>query len=79
MLDFRSPVPVDGKDGDGDPAPLLVDKYFDHGQFGGGEVILRPGKEKGRQHVRSDTMVQKNCKIDLLSCLWKYSVPQVPE
>lgn len=57
MLDFRSPVPVDGKDGDGDPAPLLVDKYFDHGQFGGGEVILRPGKEKGRQHVRSDTMV----------------------
>ena len=40
-------------------APLLVDKYFSQKRFGAGQILLRPGAEKGRQHVRRDTMVSR--------------------
>jgi len=42
--------------------PLIMDKYTSHNLFGIGQVILRPGAEKGKQNVRRDTMV----------CKWQY-------
>lgn len=36
---------------------LIMDKYMSHNLFGTGQIILRPGAEKGKQHVRADTMV----------------------
>ncbi|XP_028409216.1 centromere protein C-like [Dendronephthya gigantea] len=52
-LDFRSPTSNrDGKD-----APLLLHKYFSQKKFGAGEIILKPGAEKGRQHVRRNIMI----------------------
>ena len=54
MLNFQ-PVGDYNKD---DDAPMLVDKCFSTPSFGAGYVVLRPGAEKGRQHVRSDAMVR---------------------
>ena len=55
MLDFQSLV----QDNDDNSAPLLVHKFFSQNQFGAGQLLLRPGAEKGTQHVRKDTMVQR--------------------
>ena len=53
MLNFSNPA---GKPAQNDD-PLLVHKFISQPLFGGGQVILRPGAEKGRQFVRNDTMV----------------------
>jgi len=53
MLNFTSPSGKPAQDDD----PLLVHKFISQPLFGGGQVILRPGAEKGRQFVRNDTMV----------------------
>ncbi|CAB4022359.1 Hypothetical predicted protein, partial [Paramuricea clavata] len=54
-LDLRSPASTQDESSLID-APLLLDKYFSHSKFGAGEILLRPGAEKGMQHVRRDTM-----------------------
>ena len=43
--------------------PLLIDKYVSHNLFGIGQLILRPGAEKGTQRVHQDTMVGYNTTI----------------
>ena len=53
MLNFSNPAGKPAQDDD----PLLVHKFISQPLFGGGQVILRPGAEKGRQFVRNDTMV----------------------
>ncbi|XP_068675831.1 centromere protein C-like isoform X3 [Montipora foliosa] len=53
MLNFTNPAGKLATDDD----PLLVHKFISQPLFGGGQVILRPGAEKGRQFVRNDTMV----------------------
>ena len=53
MLNFSNPSGKPAQDDD----PLLVHKFISQPLFGGGQVILRPGAEKGRQFVRNDTMV----------------------
>ena len=55
-LDLRSPASEQDKDGV--LGPLLVDKYFSHEKYGVGDILIRPGAEKGRQHVRRDIMVR---------------------
>ena len=42
-----------------DSDSLLVDKYMSHALFGAGQLVLRPGATKGKQHVRNDTMVSQ--------------------
>ena len=59
-LEFKSPTSNRGENSLID-APLLLDKYFSQGNFGAGEILLRPGAEKGTQHVRRDTMVGHAC------------------
>ena len=58
MLNFTSPSGDPAKDDD----PLLVHKFISQPLFGGGQVILRPGTEKGKQFVRNDTMVSTTLK-----------------
>ena len=53
MLNFSNPAGKPAQDDD----PLLVHKFISQPLFGGGQVVLRPGAEKGRQFVRNDTMV----------------------
>lgn len=53
MLNFTNPSGQPVQDDD----PLIVHKFISQPLFGGGQVILRPGAEKGRQFVRNDTMV----------------------
>ena len=53
MLNFSNPAGKPAQDDD----PLLVHKFISQPLFGGGQVILRPEAEKGRQFVRNDTMV----------------------
>ena len=53
MLHFTNPSGNPATDDD----PLIVHKFISQPLFGGGQVILRPGAEKGRQFVRNDTMV----------------------
>ncbi|XP_074612007.1 uncharacterized protein LOC141866407 isoform X2 [Acropora palmata] len=53
MLNFTNPAGQLATDDD----PLVVHKFISQPLFGGGQVILRPGAEKGRQFVRNDTMV----------------------
>lgn len=53
MLKFTNPA---GKPASEDDT-LIVHKFISQPLFGGGQVILRPGAEKGRQFVRNDTMV----------------------
>ena len=55
MLNFTNPAGKLATDDD----PLLVHKFISQPLFGGGQVILRPGAEKGRQFVRNDTMVSE--------------------
>ena len=57
MLNFQ-PVSGNNEAAVADDAPMLVDKFFSTPIFGAGYVVLRPGAEKGRQHVRSDAMVR---------------------
>lgn len=58
MLNFTNPSGKPAQDDD----PLIVHKFISQPLFGGGQVILRPGAEKGRQVVRNDTMVSLYCK-----------------
>ena len=53
MLNFTNPSGKPAQDDD----PLIVHKFISQPLFGGGQVILRPEAEKGRQVVRNDTMV----------------------
>ncbi|CAH3156730.1 unnamed protein product [Pocillopora meandrina] len=53
MLNFTNPTGKPAQEND----PLVVHKYISQPLFGGGQVILRPGAEKGKQFVRQDTMV----------------------
>ena len=53
MLNFTNPTGKPAQEND----PLVVHKYISLPLFGGGQVILRPGAEKGKQFVRQDTMV----------------------
>lgn len=55
MLNFTNPAGQLATDDD----PLVVHKFISQPLFGGGQVILRPGAEKGRQFVRNDTMVSR--------------------
>ena len=57
-LDLKSPN-SNGEESNVVDAPLLVDKYFSQKIFGAGQILVRPGAEKGRQHVRRDTMVNQ--------------------
>ncbi|PFX20852.1 Centromere protein C [Stylophora pistillata] len=52
MLNFTNPSGKPPQEND----PLLVHKYISRPLFGGGQVILRPEAEKGKQFVRQDTM-----------------------
>lgn len=53
MLKYTNPAGKPASEDD----PLIVHKFISQPLFGGGQVILRPGAEKGRQFVRNDTMV----------------------
>ena len=57
-LDLKSPN-SNGEESSVVDAPLLVDKYFSRKIFGAGQILVQPGAEKGRQHVRRDTMVNQ--------------------
>lgn len=70
MLNFTNPSGKPAQDDD----PLIVHKFISQPLFGGGQVILRPGAEKGRQVVRNDTMVSlyfKNFNSPQRKCLIK--------
>ena len=45
--------------------PLIIDKYMQHNQFSVGQFVLRAGADKGKQHVRRDTMVMERVQIYL--------------
>lgn len=81
MLNFSNPAGKPAQDDD----PLLVHKFISQPLFGGGQVILRPGTEKGRQFVRNDTMVSfvsfiltsRNVVVVLVDCLPLFFEKQV--
>ena len=81
MLNFSNPAGKPAQDDD----PLLVHKFISQPLFGGGQVILRPGAEKGRQFVRNDTMVSfvsfiltsRNVVVVLVDCLPLFFEKQV--
>ena len=81
MLNFSNPSGKPAQDDD----PLLVHKFISQPLFGGGQVILRPGAEKGRQFVRNDTMVSfvsfiltsRNVVVVLVDCLPLFFEKQV--
>ena len=81
MLKFSNPAGKPAQDDD----PLLVHKFISQPLFGGGQVILRPGAEKGRQFVRNDTMVSfvsfiltsRNVVVVLVDCLPVFFEKQV--
>lgn len=56
MLNFTNPSGKPAQDDD----PLIVHKFISRPLFGGGQVVLRPEAEKGRQFVRNDTMVSQH-------------------
>ena len=71
MLNFMNPSGKPAKDDD----PLIVHKFISQPLFGGGQVVLRPEAEKGRQVVRNDTMVSWYANFNFLQR--KYLILQI--